>query len=222
MTEDTNNVKKRDTEILSRLCGEQLSIKFGNDENQYFCFCRGVHPDKYLMTQTPAAIGIENNLTPDTQAVVRFVESGMVCGFKTRVQQFITRPYRLIFFDYPDSIEMINLRASRRVAVSLKATIQWEDQTFDGQIRDLSIGGCFFIMKYSQDPPFKDLELNSNLSIRFSIPDEKSPIELKCKPVRVSKDKEDLQMGLSFDDDQQETIGRVATFVGYISQIFET
>ena len=98
MAENPKNVTTCDSGNLSRLCGEQLSIKFGNDENQYFCFCRGVHQGKYLMIQTPVAVGIENGLTPGNQVVIRFVESGMVCGFKTTIQQYITRPYRLLVF----------------------------------------------------------------------------------------------------------------------------
>ena len=221
MTDNAKNITKRDPGNLSRLCGEQLSIKFGNEENQYFCFCRGVHSGKYFMTQTPVAAGIESSLIPGNQVVVRFVESGMVCGFKTQVQQFITRPYRLIFFNYPDSIETINLRASKRVAVSLKGTITWENQTFDGSIRDLSRGGCFFVLRYWQDPLFNNLDVNSKLTISFSTFDEKPSIELTSKVVRVIKDGDDLKMGLSFDADQQEITDRVATFVDYISQFLE-
>lgn len=221
MTDNKKNITTRDPGNLSRLCGEQLSIKFGNDEDQFFCICRGVHPDRYFMTQAPVANGIENKLIPGTQAVVRFVDSGMVCGFKTNIQQFITRPYRLIFFDYPDSIEMMNLRTSKRVAVSLKGAIQWEGQTFDGSIRDLSCGGCFFVLKFRQDSLFNNLDVGSELTISFSTLDEKPSIELKCKVVRVIKDGDDLKMGLSFDGEHQESLDRVATFVDYISQLLE-
>ena len=222
MTENTKNITTRDPGNLSRLCGEQLSVKFENDENQYFCFCRGVHHDKYLMTQTPVAVGIENSLIPGSQAVIRFVESGMVCGFKTNIQQYITRPYRLLFFDYPDSIETVNLRASKRIAVSLKGTAQWENQTFDGSIRDLSRGGCFFALKYWQDPLFNNLDVGSKLIIRFSISEEKPPIEIGCEVVRMIKDGDDLKMGLSFDADQQKIINEVTAFVDYVSKFLET
>lgn len=222
MSDNTINTGMQNLEMLNRLCGKQLSIKFEKDENQYFCFCRGVHPEKYLLTQTPAAVGIEKKMMAGKQAVVRFVESGMVCGFKTRVQQAILKPYRLIFLDYPDSIEMVNLRTSKRVAVSIKAVVNWEKERLDGQIRDLSGGGCFFTMKYWQDPLLKDLNLDSTLSIRFSIPGDESVIELKCRPVRIIREEEDLKMGLSFDDGQQGPTDRVASFVEYIAQLLES
>ena len=108
------------------------------------------------------------------------------------------------------------------MAVSLKGTVQWESQTFDGSIRDLSNGGCFFALRYWQDPLFNNLDVGSKLTISFSISDEKPSIELECKVVRLIKDGDDLKMGLSFDNNQQEVINRVATFVDYVSQFLDS
>lgn len=222
MTDKASGVTKRQAENLNRLCGEQVSMKFRKDENQYFCVCRGVFPDRFIMTQIPASFDIEKRLEHGKKVVIRFVESGAVCGFETSVLQYITSPCRLIFFEYPDSIEIINLRAAKRVAVSLKASIRRGGEDLEGSIRDLSKGGCFFAMTYWQDPSLDDISLDSKLSVRFSLPNEKSPIELKCRPVRVIKNEEDLKLGLSFDNDQQELTNKVANFVDFISQLLES
>ena len=218
MGKDSHSVKMRSADNLDRLCGNQVSIAFGKDDKQYFVPCLGVCTGKFFMTQVPIESGVDKKLTPGNAAVIRFVESGMVCGFKVNVQHVIMHPFRLIFFDYPDVLEVINLRASERITLFLKATLQKDGKNFEGAIRDLSNGGCFFVMNYWQDPFWDDLRMDSSLFIKFKMHDDKPPIELKCKPVRISKDKDELSLGLSFDGNSQELLDRVANFITYVSQ----
>lgn len=218
MTDDTRKVTTRPADNLTRLCGEQVSITFGKDDKQHFSHCFGVCPDAFIMTQIPVGSGIEKNLTPGNTAVIRFVESGMVCGFKASIKHAITHPYRLVFFDYPESLEVINLRSSKRIAISLNATIQKDGEDFDGTIRDLSDGGCFFVMNYWQDPFWDDLSMETDISIKFKTHENEASVELKCKPVRFTKDQDVLSMGLAFGDNPQASLDKVAKFIEFVSQ----
>lgn len=221
MANNSINATTLSTDNLNRLCGQQVSITFGNEDRQYFCFCLGVCRDRFVMTQTPVDPDIHNKLASGEPAVIRFVESGMVCGFKTRINKAIAFPFRLIFFDHPDSLEVINLRNSKRVSLYLKADIQWHGEAHSGAIRDLSEGGCFFVMTYWQDESFSDLGVESSFPIRFKIHGDKTSLELKARVVRITKDKEELRMGLAFADGQKEATGRIRDFVSYISQLLE-
>ncbi len=221
MGNSSQSVTTRSADNLSRLCGKQVSITLGNDEKQYFCSCWGVCPGRFFMTQMPMDPDIQGKLTPGNKAVIRFVESGMVCGFKANIQQAVTHPFRLIFFDHPTSLEMLNLRTSKRVPIFLKATIQKDGEDFDGVIRDLSDGGCFYVMKYWQDPFWDDLGMETDLLIKFTMQGDTSPTALKCKPARVIKDKDDIRMGLSFVEIQQDIADKLASFIDYVSQFQE-
>lgn len=219
MASSSKDVHTHSAENLNGLCGQQVSITLGSEDKQYFCFCWGVCRGRFLMTQIPVDADIQNKLAIGTPAVMRFVESGMVCGFKTRIHKVITLPFRLIFFEYPDSVEMVNLRTSKRVNIFLQAEIQWKGEMYEGAIRDLSEGGCFFEMKYWQDEAFKDLEVGSTFSITFTIHGETDPTEIECKAVRVIKDQDELRMGLSFNDSRKSSKGKIAGFVSYISKL---
>lgn len=222
MASTSTDVYTRSTENLNGLCGQQVSITFGNEDKQYFCFCWGVCRDRFVLTQIPIDADIQGKLVTGAPAVVRFVESGMVCGFKTRIHHVLTLPFRLIFFEYPESIDMVNLRNSKRVPVFLEAEIEWKGERYEGAIRDLSEGGCFFEMKYWQDPAFKDLEVGSTFPLSFTIHGENSPTEIPCKAVRVAKDQDELCMGLSFHDSRQGTTSKIAGFVSYISKLLNS
>lgn len=219
MASDSKDVYTRSAENLNGLCGQQVSISLGNEDKQYFCFCWGVCRDRFVMTQIPVDTDIQAKLAAGSPAIIRFVESGMVCGFKTRIHKVLTLPFRLIFFEYPGSIEMANLRNFKRVSVSLQAEIQWNNENYEGTIRDLSEGGCFFEMKYWQDEAFKDLAVGSTFPIKFAIHGDKTPTELPCRAVRVIRDQEELRMGLSFDDSSQEGKKKISGFVSYISNL---
>jgi c-di-GMP-binding flagellar brake protein YcgR len=221
MGTDPKDIKRLSADNLERLCGQQFSITMSHGEQQYFCVCLGVCRDRFIMTQAPVDLDVQSKLASGKKAVIRFVESGMVCGFKTRIHKAITFPFRLIFFDYPDSLEVINLRNSKRVSLYLQATIQWHGEQYAGTIRDLSDGGCFFEMKYWQDEAFSDLDLESRFTIKFNIHEEKTPLELNVKVARLNKDKDELRLGLSFENGQDETVERVRAFVAYISQLLK-
>jgi c-di-GMP-binding flagellar brake protein YcgR len=222
MENDPKNAKTRSVDNLDRLCGQQVSITLGHEDRQYFCNCRGVCSDRFVMVQTPPDPDIQKKLETGEPAVIRFVESGMVCGFKTRINKAITFPFRLIFFDYPDNLEVVNLRNSKRVSLHLKADIQWHGEAYTGVIKDLSEGGCFFVIKYWQDEAFNDLGMESAFPIKFKIQGDKTPIELKARVVRMNKDKEEFRMGLAFDGGQKEETGRISDFVSFISQLLES
>jgi len=219
MTSASKDVSTCAAENLNSLCGQQVSITFTDDEKQYFCFCWGVCRERFIMTQIPVDTDIQGKLIPGTPAVVRFVESGMVCGFKTRIHKILNHPFRLLFFEYPGSIDMVNLRDSKRVSIFLQAEVQWKGEKYEGAIRDLSEGGCFFVMKYWQDEAFKDLNVGTTLRIKFTIHGEKAPTEVECKAVRVTKDQDELSMGLSFNDPQKNTKGKIGGFVSDISKL---
>ena len=221
MGNDSKNVKTRSADNLDRLCGQQVSMTLGHEGRQYFCSCRGVCSDRFVMMQTPADPDIQNRLATGEPAVIRFIESGMVCGFKTRVNKAITFPFRLVFFEYPDCLEVINLRHSKRVSLHLRADIQWNGEQYEGTIKDLSEGGCFFMMKYWEDEAFNDLGMESIFPIKFKTQEDKAPVELKARVVRMNKDKEEFHMGLAFGDGQAEATDRIKIFVSFISQLLE-
>jgi hypothetical protein len=130
MASASKDVSTRSAVNLNALCGQQVSITFGDEDRQYFCFCWGICLGKFFMTQVPVDVDIQGKLAVGTPAVVRFVESGMVCGFKTHIHKTLNVPFRLIFFEYPESVDTVNLRSSRRVSIFLQAEIEWNDENY--------------------------------------------------------------------------------------------
>ncbi|MFH0727378.1 MAG: PilZ domain-containing protein [Pseudomonadota bacterium] len=219
MATQPNSVVKKSVDNLNYLCGQQVSLKFGKDDKQLFCSCLGVSTGQFILTQIPAVPAIEQKLAPGNGTIIRFVESGMVCGFKTRIQQAITMPFRLIFFDYPDSLELLNLRASKRVPLFINAILRLNDRNFEGSIRNLSEGGCFFVAEYWKSAPLAALTMESSLFILFTLFNDDTAVALQCRPVKVDSDKNEIRLGIAFGDNPSEIKCKIANFVGHVSQL---
>lgn len=219
MTTQPNSVIRIPADNLYYLCGQQVSVKFGKDEKQLFCVCLGVSTGQFILTQTPIAPDIDQKLTPGNPVVVRFVESGKVCGFKSRIRQTITTPFRLVFFDYPDSLELLNLRASKRVPIFIDASIEVSGKYYEGSIRNLSEGGCYFVTEYWKSTPLTTLAVNDFILISFTLLNSNTEISLRCRPVKVDYDKEEIRMGIAFENNPPQLIEKISGFVEYVSQL---
>ena len=217
MATGAKQVNKTLSEKLDRLCGQQVAITFDDDDRQHFCTCFGIWLDRFFLTQTPMDFGTRDMLSPWKSAVVRFVEAGMLCSFKTRIVH--TDPYSLIFFDHPDSITNINSRSSKRVAEFLPAFIQWHGNEYGGAIRDLSKGGCSFIMSNCQDEIFNHPGVGSTFPVKFQMHGEAAQTELNCKVVRVEEDQEELSLGISFQKSGKSILSKIGNYVSYMSEI---
>ncbi len=228
MATELKEISSSIADKLYRLCGQQVAITFDDDNRQYFCLCLGMLQDRFFLTQIPSDSEIQDELARGKSAVARFVESGMLCSFKTRIRKVLTDPFHLIFFDYPDSLNVTNLRSSKRVAVFLPAVIEWAGEEYGGAIRDLSEGGCLFIMNTCQDEEhsgvnkaFKSIETGSTFPIKFQMHGEKEPTELGCKVARLEEDQEELRMGIAFQKSSERITSKIGNYVSHMSKILE-
>jgi hypothetical protein len=219
MTTQANCVIKKSVDNLNYLCGQQVSLKFGKEDKQLFCFCQGVSTGQFILTQIPVAPDIDQKLTPGNSVVIRFIESGMVCGFKTRILQAITMPFRLIFLNYPDSIELLNLRASKRVPLNISAVLRMNDKNYEGTIRNLSVGGCFFVTEYWKSAPLAGITTALSLFIVFTLLNNNTAVSLQCRPAKVDADNNEIRLGIAFENNPPETRNLVADFVEYVGQL---
>lgn len=87
-----------------------------------------------------------SNLFPGNQAVVRYVQSGMVIGFSCKIIQYQHAPFPLLFLSFPESLESISLRKHKRISCHFRAVIHnVHDGAMDGVVMDVSQGGSCFI-----------------------------------------------------------------------------
>lgn len=101
--------------ILNIGLGTRLQVQLSGMEGQFRSNLVGMEPERYLIVQVPMMTGILNKLQEGNRATVRYLYSGYIYGFSSTVMHFSTKPAPLLFLAYPKTVEIIELRKSKRV-----------------------------------------------------------------------------------------------------------
>jgi len=201
---------------LNHLCGLTVSIQLWKDQTKYYCKCRGISSQKFVILQTPAMIVQKHDLQADDPIILRYVFHGNVWGFKTSIIKSFTNPFRLLFIDYPNQIERHGLRSCERADVVIQAQYSIMGKLLNAVIKDLSCSGCMLVLDSLtlEGRAFMDDGQVGTLSFTTDILKEK--LTVNCKIIRIRSDKDKTELGLEFDTSDHETLDKIAQYVDHI------
>jgi len=99
---------------------------------------------RFVIFRLPSRLDLREYLYTGKLVIVRYLTcGGEVCGFESEVQGVNYKPQHLFFVDYPEKVEVFNLRKENRVDTFLPATlIISDDVTMRGSILNISKGGA--------------------------------------------------------------------------------
>ena len=148
--------------------GMRLQLRPRNSES-YWSTLVGMDRGQYLICSTPQIPGIWVAVNGHEEATVRYLYSGVVYGFKSRLLNLIDEPFRLLFLSYPADIETVNLRQYQRVPCLVPATAKKGDATYKGVLLDLSLTGCCFAFDSASDSEEIEIAPGQELGVSFQI-----------------------------------------------------
>nr|WP_321513532.1 PilZ domain-containing protein [uncultured Pseudodesulfovibrio sp.] len=122
--------------------GKEVVIRIPGTEQSYRGKIVGYDPYKYLIANVRLPSRIRQELALDGQIILKYFHQGTVYGFKATVQNAITSPSSLIFFDYPSVIEKIELRRKERTKCHIDGALHSSDGAHDCLIVNVSETGC--------------------------------------------------------------------------------
>jgi c-di-GMP-binding flagellar brake protein YcgR len=168
-------------EILDIEIGSKVSLDVAGLGSKLTSTFVGFVRARLVIIQLPvvAEVGKEHmygHLFPGNEVVVRYIQSGMVIGFSSKVIQYQHAPFPLLFLSFPETLESVSLRKHKRISCHFRAVIQGpENKGMDGIVMDVSQGGCCFI----SDP------LDTQLQGAF-LPRIEDELALLCEPLGAS------------------------------------
>ncbi|MDR2352050.1 MAG: flagellar brake protein [Deltaproteobacteria bacterium] len=106
----------------------------------------GSRPGRFLVLDMPKANNMPVKLDDGSRWVVNFISHGQIFTFNSEVIGSSYRPFPLVFFSFPSTIEISNLRNDKRYPVNIPVTLESLHKPGDfmakGLMLDLSWGGC--------------------------------------------------------------------------------
>lgn len=203
-------------------------------EHKGLCRFLGYRNKEYIILSHPefkkSKMDIFNVVEQGRPLSVRYLYQGNIYGFSTSIDYILRSPHRLLFVKYPQSIQIKNLRQYPRVKCKINSVLEFINEKFKGQVRDLSIGGLRFEVSFPKAKAnyFKGVEEELNaamdmdehyrtMSIVLNFPgiDNKQSFQVVIRNIDVTSST--FLFGCEFVDIDIETQGMVAQYIETIA-----
>lgn len=222
---------------FNHLCGQLFSIQFNPKGVRAMTGCCGAVPEKCLIIQTPNVYNPRTDYAEGDSVTVRYVDDGIVYGFRSEIISHVSNPVRLLFIELPKDVEALELRTTKRVDTVIKTVLTKGEFRLAGVILNLSGGGCKIALPREYDQVTGDEEIlweevaltrGDGVSLSFSVTrgnqagDMDSTVlleDVRSTVRRVESDERNFRMNLEFDREQADVIRHVDGYVEFILRV---
>lgn len=143
----------------------------------------GWKEQQYLLLETPEAhlpAGITTAFSVNDVLTLRYMDDGVIVGFRSPVLGRITQPYPLTIVAYPHHAEKHSLRRHPRMACYLPCQVQLgELEIARAVIRDVSLNGCRIRIPAQAlsilDDTAPELAVDTPIVVHVQLPDDPEP-----------------------------------------------
>ncbi|MBI4666545.1 MAG: flagellar brake protein [Nitrospinae bacterium] len=184
--------------------GERCQIQI--DQGKYPSAIRGYDFPRYALLEGPLSHGKPMVVPVGLVYVVRYIHKGHVYGFESQLVREYSTPIRLWVMKYPDEVQIISLRQSKRISTYIPATLEVKNQKREGALIDLSEGGGLFTSNGGE------IEQGAEGHISMTLPNGEEIKSLSCKVRSSAYINGKLTAGVSFNPAQEDQYNRVRTF----------
>ena len=178
--------------------GVEVSL---TDEDLSFCGkCTyvGQMRDQYIVvTPPPDFAALENKLLQADPITVRYSFEGDIFEFSSKLMEIKYEPLMLLVLQFPESIEKKELRSQKRICCFISATMEINDETQDGIIKDISKFGCRFVFETSSKLE-KALQIDDQVALAFDFPGFPDRQEIVGNIKDVGRNESRLDVGIEF------------------------
>jgi hypothetical protein len=186
--------------------GQIMDVQIKDDnETRFQTRLIGLKAKKFLLVDQPARIkntDIKEILPNGKQVVVRTIAektSGQCVGFISRVSFKQDIPLAIMYLEYPEKIQVMELRREKRVQMSVAGMIKNPDGKIIhmGMVTDYSQGGCRMEVPANG---FHPLEVNEEVLLSFSMPVTGEKVEKNARVCSRRKIEDVMIVGFAFLD----------------------
>lgn len=201
--------------------GAKLKLEIDGCESPLMSSLVGIVPDKYILSSVPTGdTDLTNILKEDQEVVVRYLNLGKLCLFKTRIQYRTATPSDLLFLEFPSVVFYHELRKEKRIKIFVPSILKADQDTeFYSVINDLNTLGCLCKIKAKLNSPFPDFNIGDVVTINCLLPglDEKEPVKGIIR--NLKKTSEQLRLGIQFDNPPDKVKGAIGNYLKILQNV---
>lgn len=160
----------------------QVTLPHRTSTASVYVSFHGYKPGAFLLVDLPLHEGVSLGIQAGAKCVARYVLQGRVLGFVTTVKKAQLSPDKLLFLEWPTSIQEFALRKEDRRRVELTSSLSMRGRTETSVVRDLSLGGCGLVITDPSGP----IVVGDKCSIDICLPEQNEPATLTAI-IRVAR-----------------------------------
>jgi hypothetical protein len=194
---DFNTGKRISIEI-----GTRLQIRIDGVDINYTSTLIGMETGKYLIIDAPVNMLTlaRHKLFQGSKILVRYLHKGSVFGFKSELIEDIYTPLKLLFLEYPEIIEVHNLRSGQRIDCVLPVRIKINDEERNGIISDINKEGCRCVTKKTEeDKELSSVQIDEQVTLMCQFPRVEGERTIIGKVRNIRRDKKQMILGIIFN-----------------------
>ena len=206
--------------------GAHLQIEIEGVAFRFKSSVVGIEPNEYLIIKTPIIphdapfSSIKHKLFPRNQIAIRYLHKGTVFGFKTKLIEAISTPIRLLFVEFPDTIEHYNLRSHKRIDCFLPTRIKMKDKEIKGIILDINEKGCRHQIKALEGEKLPPVQIDEQITLFCQFPGIEGEHAVSGIVKNINKDKKEMALGIVFHEITPEAQKILTQFISTAKEIF--
>lgn len=211
--------RTRSSQPIDLELGTRMLLNLPGSKENLSCELVGGQHFEYLILKTPPVPGIRSRLLNGDVVTLRFLAGGTVFGFRSEILNHVVKPGLLLFLEYPEITEQVDLRRHRRVNCLLPASLHSRHGTHKCILRDLSEGGCKVSLDVGREDPFRETTTEEMLVLQCALfgADGQTQTTLPCIAKSICADSGRMQLGLKFDNLPSETQMELAAYLESVS-----
>jgi len=195
--------------------GDKFLIYFSGETNNIKTEVVGYSSESFIIINAPLIPGIRQKVVENKSIIVRYFNEGVVYGFESSLVNYLNKPEPLLFINYPDNIEVMELRKNKRVNCNIPAKVYINNQSYQGLIVDISIQGCRIFIDGLKNSETNKIEKEEPIYLDLSSFTGKNQVQVKGNIKNINIQQNSLFLGAQFDS-QAESLKPVSDYLEYV------
>lgn len=200
--------------------GTELQVELTDVAMPLYSSFLGMDAGEYLIIKSPSPYNmVKQKLYKGNELVIKYLYNGTIYAFQSKLIEHISKPFKLLFLEYPKIIEKHELRSFKRAKCFFPAQFAADKKKCQGLILDISRRGCRFQFQLGSGESPPSLKVDDQIHLYCKFPGIEGDIEISGTLRNIKKTKQEITLGVSFSKTNPEEINNVIT--KYIFSIFE-
>jgi hypothetical protein len=205
---------------ISLEMGTELQVEFMDVTIPTYSALVGMEGDLYMVVKSPAPYNlVKQKIYTGNELIIKYLFGGTVYAFQTKIIDAISKPFKLLFLEYPKIIEKHELRSFKRAKCFFPAKLLFDQKECPALVVDISRRGCKCQVKVLPGEKYPAFRIDETLHLFSKFPGIEGDVKIGGTIRNLKKNKQEIVLGIGFSKTNPESIQQLIN--QYMLAIYE-